>query len=76
MAETTDMQTGEIRQSERHDPLSQVYRGIRHHLMTGLTYRETSKDPKGNGYTFAEVPDWQLRDWLTAIEASIPGDTA
>ncbi len=54
------------------DDLRKIERGIRHHLMTGLIYRETSKDPKGNGFSFAEVADWQLRDWLAVIEAALP----
>ncbi len=52
--------------------LRKVKNGIRHHLIVNLTYRETSKDPKGNGFTFAEVSDWQLRDWLAAIDAALP----
>jgi len=46
---------------------------MRRHLMTGLTYRETSKDPKGNGFSFAEVPDWQLRQWLDAVDEAAQG---
>lgn len=28
-----------------------------------LEYRQTGRDPKTNGYAYAEVPDWKLRWW-------------
>lgn len=49
-------------------PLWRMRTNIRHHLMTGLIHRSTGKDPKNDGYTFAEVPDWQLREWSEVVE--------
>jgi len=45
-----------------------VRQGIRHHLMTGLIFRSTGRDPNNTGYAFAEVPDWQLRQWLEIVD--------
>lgn len=62
--------TSECQASFRLEGLYKVRRGIRHHLMTGLIYRSTGKDPKNDGYSFAEVSDWQLRQWVEIIEGA------
>ena len=48
--------------------LWKLARGIRFHLSTNLVYRSTGRDPKPNGFSFAEVPEWQLRQWLDLAE--------
>lgn len=50
--------------------LWKVARSIRRLLMTGLIYRSTGRDPKNDGLHFAEVPDWQLRDWLHTVDTA------
>lgn len=45
-----------------------IARSIRHHLMTGLIRRTIGHDPNQNTFVFAEVPDWQLRQWLALVE--------
>lgn len=44
-----------------------ITRSIRHHL-NGLIFQPTGKDPKNTGFNYAEVPEWQLRRWLTKLE--------
>lgn len=38
---------------------------IEHTLSEKLLYRQTSKptEPVATGFSYAEVPDWQLRQW-------------
>lgn len=45
-------------------------RSIRHYL-ANLQYRQTGRDPMANGYAYAEVPDWALRQWLTVVEGRL-----
>lgn len=39
-----------------------------HHL-ANLKYRQTGQDPKNNGYAYAEIPDWALRQLKDSLEA-------
>lgn len=50
-----------------------ICRSIRHHL-DGLLFRSTGKDPKNTGFSYAEVPEWQLRRWLDDLEKKPLGD--
>lgn len=53
----------------------EVRGSIRHHL-DNLKYRQTGQDPKTNGFAYAEVPDWQLRQWLEAITEAVAAERA
>lgn len=55
-------QPGEAREPE----VASVVAGIAHELER-LKYRTTGRDPKLNGYEYAEVPAWLLRQWLAAL---------
>lgn len=48
-------------------PLGDVERGLHHHL-ANLQFKPTGKDPKSDGYAYAEIPDWALRHWLKRVE--------
>lgn len=50
--------------------LHKVARGIRHHLATNLVSRAIGRDPKQDAVIFAEIPDWQLRQWLHIVEGA------
>lgn len=39
---------------------------INRHLQN-LDYQTTGRDPKTNGYAYAKVPEWQLRQWLHTL---------
>jgi hypothetical protein len=52
--------------------LAGVAKSIRRHLET-LQFKQTGRDPKTNGYAYAEVPDWALRQWLDRIELAQNG---
>ncbi len=49
--------------------LQLVTQGIRFVLDNNLQHRSTGRDPKVSGFEFAELPSWQLRQWLSHIEA-------
>lgn len=61
------------RSPEAPHPLEAVRRSIRFKLDNDLKHRTTGRDPKSNGYAYAEVPDWALRQWLSRIELVIGG---
>lgn len=42
-------------------------RNMRNHLMTGLVSRASSREPMNAAHVFAEVPDWQLRQWVELL---------
>lgn len=60
------------RWNTRAAPPEGMQQSIRHYL-DKLKYRPTGADPKNDGYTYAEVPEWQLRRWLAAAEAPQEG---
>lgn len=35
-----------------------------------LKMRQTGRDPKLNAYAYAEIPDWQLKQWKEDADAS------
>lgn len=37
---------------------------LRHQLETRLKTKQTGTDPKLSAFTYAEIPDWLLRQWL------------
>lgn len=45
------------------------------HYLDNLEYQQTGRDPKANGYAYAKVPEWQLRQWGAAL-ATPPSDAA
>ncbi len=54
-------------------------RELRHYLdhrlegfSNGVSYPPSSPSNKTNGYAAARVPDWQLRQWLMAVEGTEP----
>jgi hypothetical protein len=60
------------RQLEKVESVAQVVRGIKHNLQN-LKHRQTGESPKFNSYAYAEIPDWQLRQWLAALSGEGEG---
>ena len=59
--------------------IERMARELRHYLdnrlesfSNGSPYSAPSPADKTNGYAAARVPDWQLRQWLMAVEGSEP----
>ncbi len=59
--------------------LERVARELRHYLdhrlegfSNGSPHSAPSPADKTNGYAAARVPDWQLRQWLMAVEGTEP----
>jgi hypothetical protein len=54
-------------QRSRRLELSRLANSICHVLSQKLQHRATGRDPKLNGYTYADVPEWLLRQWLERV---------
>jgi hypothetical protein len=52
------------------EPSAAFAKSVWRHL-DNLQHRQTGRDPKTNGYAYAEVPDWTLRQWLAKAEALV-----
>ncbi|MET3710361.1 hypothetical protein ABIC65_001041 [Sphingomonas trueperi] len=58
-----------------HEPMSleRAASSIRHALAHNLELKQPKgySQTKTSGWLAAEVPDWQLRQWLSAIEGAL-----
>lgn len=67
VAESTTRRPSDVCATDVSTPLEGVERALRHHL-ANLKFKPTGRDPKSDGYAYAEVPDWALRQWLKRVE--------
>lgn len=46
------------------------------HYLDNLKYKQTSGHavPRAEGFAYAEVPDWQLRQWMDQISLNATPD--
>ena len=52
---------------------AEIARELRRYL-DKLEYQPTGRDPKNTGFSFAKIPDWQLRQWIEKIDRKPLGE--
>lgn len=60
---------------ERASLLADLQAWIEFALNKEIKYRQTGHDPKLNGYSYVEIPEWEMRQKLAAIRMELLGVT-
>lgn len=65
-----------LRERNRYQEALQNFQAwIEFKLDGEIKYRQTGRDPKTNGYSYVEIPEWDMRQKLQAVRMDLDGIT-